>query len=121
MTEVRFTQPVPKGEQWVVTLYAPASDIRYAMYGISRVPGIPGLQMILSTDTPDSAEIRFRGSDSWANIMADLDLVFTFIPIAQRQQRESGQRASQGVSVTAMPMASQSKLTVFPGQRQVRR
>ncbi len=95
MTELRFTQPIQKGEKWAVTLYAPAEDIRYALFCISRIPEIPGPLMILDADGPDTAEIRFRGDDSWARIMADLDLVFTFKPTAERQSGELRQHASQ--------------------------
>ncbi len=105
MTELRFTQPIQKDEQRVVTLYAPAEDIRYALTRISRVPEIPGLLMILNADNPDTAELRFRGDDSWARIMADLDLVFTFIPVARRQRSELTQWASQGAPHTAAPAA----------------
>ena len=95
MTELKFTQPVKKGEQWVVTLYAPAEDIRFALFCISRIPEIPAPLMILDADGPDTAEIRFRDDESWARIMADLALVLTFIPVTERQLGELGQQASQ--------------------------
>jgi hypothetical protein len=94
MTELRFTQPIKRGEQWVVTLYAPAEDIRHALFCISRIPEIPGPLMILDADGPDTAEIRLRDDDSWARIMADLDLVFTFVPITETQLGELRQQAS---------------------------
>ena len=95
MTELKFTQPVKKGEQWVVTLYAPAEDIRFALFCISRVPEIPAPLMFLDADGPDTAEIRFRDDESWARIKADLDLVFTFSPVTERQRDELRQQANQ--------------------------
>ncbi len=109
MTDLKFTPPIQKGEQWVVTLHAPAEDIRYALSCISSVPEIAGLQMILNPATPDTAEIRFRGDESWAKIMDYLDLVFTFIPIAHRRRSELGQQASQAAPQTATPAAVASR------------
>ncbi len=81
MIELRFTQPIPKGDQWVVTLHGLDLDIRYALHSISSVPGIPSLQMIRSLSTPERAEIRVRGGDSWAIVKDYLGLEFKLIPI----------------------------------------
>ena len=81
MIELKFTQPIPKGDQWVVTLHGPDLDIRYALHSISSVPGIPGVQMIRSRSTPERAEIRVRGEDSWAIVKDYLGLEFKLIPI----------------------------------------
>src|SRR5689334_8956587 len=109
MTELRFTQPIKRGEQWAVTLYAPAEDIRYALFCISRIPEISGPLRILEAEGAGSAEIRFRDAESWARIMADLDLLFTFLPVAKRQRGELRHLANHRTSITAVPVAIASQ------------